>query len=577
MPVTFNDQLDDSPVFDAVQDFRGGMNSATLPHLLQPHQYADGLNVELSKGGRLQTRPGFERVAVLTTATSAKVCLFYNVPGDEQLLVAGDADLMSFTNPGTSDVSGYDLTGEVTAFQGVNRAFFAGADKLLEYDGTNLYRTRRITVEITAGGSGYTAATVAVSGGGSPVEELEVEATVNAGAVVQLNITVPGRGYTSAPTLTINGDGTGATATATLVDPPVGNLGVWHTNRGFLAGDEAAPDALYASDILDGAYWSAANSIRVGGDGEAITALFSWDVFNLLVLKENSVYVIPTDPGVSPSAWGVQKVSGALGCVAQKTVAQVGADAWWLSRQGVVSVRRLLQETQREVVDSISVPIQPLIDRINWSAANTSCAAYFNNKYFLSVPLDSATEPNTLLVFDTYHQVWVGYWTGVNVRDMTITKFGGEPSLFVVTDDAKVWEFRPGTESDVENATPIDIPTRVELRAFSFGEPVSPKSLFNVELEFNESTATLDLGMIVDGQDEQVIKAGMATSNALLTLPFTLPATLAPTGHYRRALSLLDEGRMRSVQLVFTTGSGHLAIRSAIMSAFLDTMEVHSE
>ena len=70
------------------------------------------------------------------------------------------------------------------------------------------------TGAVTAGGSGYTAATVAFSGGGG--SGAAATAVVSGGAVISITITTAGSGYTSAPTMTISGDGTGATAIANL-------------------------------------------------------------------------------------------------------------------------------------------------------------------------------------------------------------------------------------------------------------------------------------------------------------------------------------------------------------------------
>lgn len=67
---------------------------------------------------------------------------------------------------------------------------------------------------VTAGGSGYTSATAAFSGGGGSGATANV--TVSGGEVTAITITNAGSGYTSRPTLTISGDGTGATARAEL-------------------------------------------------------------------------------------------------------------------------------------------------------------------------------------------------------------------------------------------------------------------------------------------------------------------------------------------------------------------------
>jgi len=69
----------------------------------------------------------------------------------------------------------------------------------------------------TSGGSGYTYATVSFSGGGSPTDPATATANIVGGAVTSITITNPGSGYTSRPTVTISGDGSGAVyANATL-------------------------------------------------------------------------------------------------------------------------------------------------------------------------------------------------------------------------------------------------------------------------------------------------------------------------------------------------------------------------
>lgn len=69
---------------------------------------------------------------------------------------------------------------------------------------------------ITAGGTGYTAATVAFTAAPAGGVTATGTVTVDAGVVTGIVITNPGAGYLAAPTPTISGDGTGATATSTL-------------------------------------------------------------------------------------------------------------------------------------------------------------------------------------------------------------------------------------------------------------------------------------------------------------------------------------------------------------------------
>ena len=101
---------------------------------------------------------------------------------------------------------------------------------------------------------------------------------------------------------------------------------------------------------------------------------------------------------------------------------------------------------------------------------------------------------------------------------------------------------------------------------------MSPKSLLNVELEFQGSTATIDLSVFIDEGSEQSLVSDLTTFRELLTLPFTLPATLSDGGHYRRAFNLLKFRRIRQVQPRITSDSGTLSLRSVVFSAFIETM-----
>ncbi|MGL4480864.1 MAG: hypothetical protein ACRCVK_21905 [Aeromonas veronii] len=70
-------------------------------------------------------------------------------------------------------------------------------------------------IAISAGGSGYTSATVAISGGGGT--GATATAVISNGVITDVVVTTPGSGYNSEPTVSITGDGAGAAAIARAV------------------------------------------------------------------------------------------------------------------------------------------------------------------------------------------------------------------------------------------------------------------------------------------------------------------------------------------------------------------------
>jgi predicted secreted hydrolase len=86
---------------------------------------------------------------------------------------------------------------------------------------------RLSTIDVLTGGSGYDAtATVDITGGGGS-QAIAWPVLDDNGAVTSIQLTNPGRGYTSLPTVTINGHGKGSGATAQAVHTYVTMDAAW--------------------------------------------------------------------------------------------------------------------------------------------------------------------------------------------------------------------------------------------------------------------------------------------------------------------------------------------------------------
>ncbi|SHE79368.1 hypothetical protein SAMN05444339_10280 [Loktanella atrilutea] len=107
-----------------------------------------------------------------------------------------------------------------------------------------------LTATVTAGGTGYTTADVTVAGatGGTGAE---LEAVMAGGVITGINIIKPGTGYTGALTVTITGDGSDATGSATagtVLNAVIAEAqGIAETLRGFFYAD--GPDGTDAQAV----------------------------------------------------------------------------------------------------------------------------------------------------------------------------------------------------------------------------------------------------------------------------------------------------------------------------------------
>jgi hypothetical protein len=356
--------------------------------------------------------------------------------------------------------------------------------------------------------------------------------------------------------------------------PPIGNIIVWHTSRVFMAGVATATDTIYVSDLLNPANWNyLTQSLRVGGgEGQAIVTLVSWDNYNLVVLKESSSYVVTTDPTQSVAAWVIAPVHKNVGCIAARTAVQVGLDVWWLAREGVVSVNRLQQETQREITTAISDPIRGYMDRINWSMASKASAILYNNHYILSVPLDGATEPNCVLIYNTITQCWSGIWLNVGAQAFAMTNFGGSQRLVFGDASGFVKQYQDFSGASTDDG--VDLGSQIDLRGFNFGDARSPKAGCEVEFEFYQSSSHVDVLTRLDEGLWITTATNQDSSSGLLTLALHLPFKLKPSGIRRFNVDLMQFDPFRTIQFRLTSKAGIISLRSVTASAWGNSIEL---
>lgn len=342
-------------------------------------------------------------------------------------------------------------------------------------------------------------------------------------------------------------------------------------------------------------------SIRVGkGDSDRIMALVPFKDHRLAVLKEYSLFVIDADPSVDPASWVIKQISDRVGCVGGGSAVSVGDDIVFLSRDGVRSIGTAFQQEQIATSDPISFPISDQIELINWDAAHKSVATFWRGRYILSVPMGSSTDPDTVLVYNTNLKQWAGVWTGWKPSDFEIIELTGQPRKLVWADrtNNNVLAFRDWVDktsvieddfADNLDGTFSTVPFKLLTRAMSFGDPVSPKTLDFIEVEFFRSKSYADIIVIPDDGDEIVIDAGQVvdTGSGELRLDFDLPAVLGLPGVIRHTMSALGLAQGREFQICIQSTPDEklsntdlslydqrfLSVRNLTLGAYIDTIE----
>lgn len=357
-----------------------------------------------------------------------------------------------------------------------------------------------------------------------------------------------------------------------------------HVERLCMAGiSDAAydPATVFFSDYLDGKTWMVTESVQIGSDGDAIIALKSWRNNTLLAFKAGSVWAVVCEPLVddsgnklSPAYWTISKISDSYGVAARETIAQVGNDVWFLSKRGVCSVQRAVAADENEMQAlPISTPIQDYIDRINWEYAHRSSAVYFKDRYFLSIPVDGASSPNVVLIYNTIMQKWQGVWEGTAMRATGYAKTveGGVEKLIWRTHDGTAYQFL-----DDDNDSAYDscegyqeyFEHSITTKGYVWEAPLNQKRAIDIEVEFYDSKGSADLSVSLDGKGEIPIAKNMAISTSK-RLPLKIPFSLCEhtTTNFKYSLRTLP--RFREMRVIVKTRNGRAKLRSVNINAIV--------
>lgn len=601
----YSDNLDDLLAIAGSQSFDGGQVSGITPNLIGDNQASELVNMTISPSGNLESRLGIESMSTnVSSGSNIQGMHYLDTPSLERLIVATNGTLYRSTSSNTFSTTGgtvADSSVSVDFSQFNNRLYYTDGTGFLKFsNGTNDYRqgTSVLSITVTNDGTGYTSVpTVTIS-----APSLAYGTTASATATVVSNkvaaINIPagsaGSGYTSAPTVTITGGG-GSSATATASVSALAPSGLrlvrQFTNRLFAVGTETNRNTLYASDILDAEIWKSTNSIIVGGDdGEDIVAIQPFYDYELLVFKPNKIYLVTADPTATTAAgWTVRLLNDRIGCVAGRSVNFVNKDIFFLANDGIRSVARSIADDFYIVGTPISEPVKNIIARINKNYVTLCNASFYNNRYFLAIPLDTAITPSHILVYNALFNSFEGLWS-IAASRMVITNFStgfatNAQKLAFGSPTSKVGHYLGYKDADTADATTDYLDyvstgsytSSVTSKAYEFDDRIAQKFGSHYEIEFYNSgstNASISMRRDTDGAVVGIASNVDTRSSGGITLPFTLPATLSAQTVKRVANSLRSYQKWRNMRMIVSAPSKKLSVRGIIIAANPDTIEV---
>ena len=172
------------------------------------------------------------------------------------------------------------------------------------------------------------------------------------------------------------------------------------------------------------------------GTSDFIVGLHSFAEDVLLVFNRNSIHTIEGTTVLSTAK--TRLLTDEVGCVARKSIVQVGSRVIFLSDNGVYGTEFFDEYNLRGTETPLSEPINETIKTINKDAWENSVATYFDNRYFIAVPTGTSTSNNTILVYNFLNKQWESVDTVADANyhseNLIVVGDGDDRGIYAVND-----------------------------------------------------------------------------------------------------------------------------------------------
>lgn len=245
---------------------------------------------------------------------------------------------------------------------------------------------------------------------------------------------------------------------STIVQPGVGvhtnfpnsRHGLYYGNRHIVQTDS---NTIRVSHYLHDDAWSNLDMFSINdGSSDRLIALAPWTLNEFVIFMRNSIFYASVGVGANAGNDAatednsyIKSLATDVGCIARGSIVQAGGGIIFLSDNGVYMLNPAgagngganTPEGMRLLTlsEPMSAPISDIIERINYNYVDKAVGVYFENRYYLAVPLDSSTVNNAVLVYNFINKSWESvdkYPTNFDIKNFHVAKNGNRRRLFAI-------------------------------------------------------------------------------------------------------------------------------------------------
>jgi hypothetical protein len=171
--------------------------------------------------------------------------------------------------------------------------------------------------------------------------------------------------------------------------------------------DREVRDELIVSDILDSDTWDTiyAQFRITAGIADEIVAVEPFTEGTLIIFNRNSIHLV-VNAGGALADMQVRELTTEIGCIARKSIQRIGSQVLFLSDNGIYAIGFADEYNLRGIELPLSEPIQDQFARLTAASAGLAVSAYYDNRYYIALPIDGSVSPNALFVYNFLNKGW---------------------------------------------------------------------------------------------------------------------------------------------------------------------------
>jgi len=331
-------------------------------------------------------------------------------------------------------------------------------------------------------------------------------------------------------------------------------FGAYINNRMWLPDGR---DQVAVSDYLDAnvydPFWQSFRANQ--GSNDYIVAIHPWREGAVLIFMRHSIWLAEVNQfaSVDGSAFSIDTpvsrltlLTQEVGCVGRRTIQTAGNFVYFLADNGV---HRLDTQLDLKLLGNtlpLSDPIADQLENLNYELVDRAVGLYFDNRYYLSVPIDGALAEgqaadgnNTLLIYLALNQQWETRDVyGASLDNLIVSGYEARRRVFAVNRAGKLLlldEQEAGDDpldGSVGSGLESAVQGRIRTRRYGFGSMHTKRfvrSLADVVLPDSGSISVK--AYMVNPDSETTLVPGQ-TNTSGLSEDYTLKQPIRQKAHY---------------------------------------------